>query len=523
MVQVDPSELENAVTVTARTGTDRGARHVRRSRGQVFTPEPLARLVCREVLSPLGGGPLRVLDPACGDGRFLAAAAELLGGGGGGRRRRPPHRLIGIERDAALAAACRTRVPEAEVHVAETLFGAPEGVGLGELDAVIGNPPYVRSIRLREDDPAMWRRVRGAFAATSHGEWDLYGAFVEASLGWVRPGGRVGLIVPSRWLTARWAARLRGVLARSAAVRCVVDFGAAQVFPDATTYASVLILEKPRASPVPVPVPVPVLRRAAAGWERGTLDTAALGERSWVMEDVAGGEAGTGTGTGAGSGLTLGDVARIAKGTGTNADGVFILDDAVVDGRWVHGRDGDGDDVTVELAATRSCWRGRDVQPDGRPRARCIVPYDEDGALISFAALRRRWPRAAAHLTAHRARLEGRERGRFAGDAFHVFGRPQNLRFHLDPAPKVIVPDVARTARAILDASGALVLDTAYALRPRPDAPAPWRDARALHALCASPLVLAWLARAGVPLRGDYRRLKTAFLAPMPLPARPPA
>jgi hypothetical protein len=32
--------------------------------------------------------------------------------------------------------------------------------------------------------------------------------------------------------------------------------------------------------------------------------------------------------------------------------------------------------------------------------------------------------------------------------------------------------------------------------------------------------VLAWLARAGVPLRGDYRRMKTAFLAPMPLPTR---
>ena len=39
------------------------------------------------------------------------------------------------------------------------------------------------------------------------------------------------------------------------------------------------------------------------------------------------------------------------------------------------------------------------------------------------------------------------------------------------------------------------------------------RDIRALLALFSSPLVLEWLARAGVPLRGDYRRLKTAFLS----------
>ena len=58
----------------------------------------------------------------------------------------------------------------------------------------------------------------------------------------------------------------------------------------------------------------------------------------------------------------------------------------------------------------------------------------------------------------------------------------------------------------------------AYALRPRPDAPARWRRPEALLELMRSPALAAWLAQASVPLRGDYRRIKTAFLAPMPLP-----
>lgn len=482
---VDPLLLEQTI---ATTGV-RGGTGPRRARGQVFTPEPLARLVCEAVLGPLtGAGRLRVLDPAAGDGRFLAAAAAVARAAGA------TVELHGVERDPAVADGCRARVPGATVHVAEALFDAP---ALGGFDAVVGNPPYVRSIRLREADHALWARVRGAFAATAHGEWDLYGAFVERALDWVRPGGRIGLIVPSRWLTAAWAARLRGKLARARVVREVVDFGAAQVFPDATTYASVVVMERAAG-----PAWFDLVRRGDGGWTRARV--AADGEAPWGA--AGGGEAG----------LRLGDVAHIAKGTGTNADPVFVIEQAIVDGPLVRGVAA-GAPVVVEAAATRPVLRGRDVHDAARLDVRCLVPYD-GARLLAWPAVRDAWPLAAAHLERHRARLEARERGRFTGDRFHAYGRPQNLELLLDPAPKVVVPDVARTPRALLDATGALVLDSAYALRPRPGAPPPWDDPRTLLALMRSPAVLAWLEQAGVPLRGNYRRLKTAYLAPMPLP-----
>ena len=496
---VDPVELDRVVDDARAPGPraddDRAAR---RLRGQVFTPPRLARLVCAEVLAPLARAErasrraLVVLDPAAGDGAFLAAAAEVADGLG------VEVELIGIEREPALAAACRARLPRATVHEAEALLGAPP---LPLVDAVVGNPPYVRSIRLKAGDPALWAALRGRFAASAHGEWDLYGVFLERALDWVRPGGRIGLVTPSRWLSAAWAGRLRAALATAGAVRTVVDFGAAQVFADATTYAAVVVLERGARGPA-------TLLARGDGWRRVTFEPAALGAGSWLAagDDVA---------TGA---LRLGDVARIAKGTGTNADPVFVLVDAVVDGALVRGRGPDGVEVVVELEATRPCWRGRDIQ-DGAtaPRARCLVPYDGD-RLLPWATLVARWPLAAAYLSSQRARLEARERGRFAGDGFHCVGRPQNLAFLLDRAAKVIVPDVCRAPRAVIDREGALVLDTAYALRPLPGAPAPWADVEALLALLRSPAVPAWLARAGAPLRGDYRRWKTAYLAPMPLP-----
>jgi hypothetical protein len=50
-----------------------------------------------------------------------------------------------------------------------------------------------------------------------------------------------------------------------------------------------------------------------------------------------------------------------------------------------------------------------------------------------------------------------------------------------------------------------------------------WADPRLLLALLASPVVRRWLEVGGVPLRGGYVRMKTAFLAPLPLPPDGPA
>jgi hypothetical protein len=504
-----------------------GARAERRARGVFFTPPPLAAFVARQVLAPCvatatwtaGVPDLRVLDPAAGDGRFLAAALDVLAEAAAERgpvdRVRLAGCLIGVERDPALAAAAEARLPGAAIQVGEAITGS-HALGLAEVDAVVGNPPYVRSIRLRRADPALWTALRGRLEATSHGEWDLYAAFVEQALTWVRPGGRVGLVVPSRWMTASFAGRLRGLLAGAGAVRAVVDFGSEQVFPGATTYASVIVLER-----APAAAAIPVARLAAAGWETGAVAPSSLGAAPWRFAVGAAARACEAAAT---RGPRLGDVARIAKGAGTNADGVYVIERAIVDGELVHGTSAGGA-ITVERAATRPCLRGRDVVPwdtidVGAAHTRCIVPYRGD-RLVPWGSLVERWPRAAAHLEAQRPRLEAREDGRFTGTGFHAFGRPQNLRFHADPAPKVVVPDVARVGRAMIDDQGAMVLDSAYALRPRADAGTAV-DPHLLLLVLDSPMVALWLSWAGVPLRGGYVRLKTAYLAPLPLPAPGP-
>jgi hypothetical protein len=168
------------------------------------------------------------------------------------------------------------------------------------------------------------------------------------------------------------------------------------------------------------------------------------------------------------------------------------------------------EELELEADLLVPCLRGRDVgATTARPARVALLPYD-GARLLSLEELP---PRARRYLERCRPLLEAREGGRFAGPRFHAWGRPQNLVWLRDPAPKVVVPDAAAGPRAVLDEAGTLVIDTAYAIRPTADVPI----GRILDAL-RSPLPSIWLRALGVPLRGGYFRMKTAYLSSLPVP-----
>jgi hypothetical protein len=300
-------------------------------------------------------------------------------------------------------------------------------------------------------------------------------------------------------------------------VRALVDFGAAQLFAEATTYSSVVFLSRRPAATVPV------ARFQGGRWHTAQARADSLAGGPWRLAVGAAREFLARLGE---RGPRLGACARICKGAGTNADPVYVFEQVgAARGELVpvRSRALGGREVPIERGLLRACLRGRDVRSwaSASPAVCCLVPYDRAGRFIEPELLARRFPAAHDYFVQCRALLEAREAGRFRGPAFYQFGRPQNLAFLGSRAAKVVVPDVARRGRALVDTAGAMVLDSAYALRPLPGAAGDY-PVEILCALLNSSLVIHWLRAAGVPLRGGYTRLKTAFLQHMPLPPRSP-
>ena len=69
----------------------------------------------------------------------------------------------------------------------------------------------------------------------------------------------------------------------------------------------------------------------------------------------------------------------------------------------------------------------------------------------------------------------------------------------------------------MIDTASAMVLDSAYAIRAHEDA---GYDLACLCAILNSKIVRLWLGQHGLPLRGGYTRMKSAYLRGLPLPPR---
>lgn len=94
-----------------------------KSLGSFYTPPAVAERLVRWVIrSPSDC----LLDPVCGDGRFLAAHSNV----------------VGVDRDISAVSAAAGNVPHATVHVAEFLDWAD--TMQRRFDCVAGDPPFTR-------------------------------------------------------------------------------------------------------------------------------------------------------------------------------------------------------------------------------------------------------------------------------------------------------------------------------------------------------------------------------------------
>lgn len=460
----------------------------RKATGSHFTPPELAGLVAERLLTLMGAmdGPLRVLDPACGDGNLLSAIAaampECL-------RRRTT--LIGIEQDDNSFTALRSR--HSELSTCNTdlikgdfleffddcgLFGS--GQVIDPVDVIIANPPYVRTQVLGAKRA---QQLAATFGLS--GRVDLYQAFLVAMAKQLRPGGLLGVITSNRFLTTKGGMATRRFLRNTFELLEVIDLGDTKLFEAAVLPALVFgskrrNQEKPSAGRDPsfiriyeskdepevaverVSSVVDCLRIPRSGTFRvngsnyrltaGHLPIPSDDTRPWTM--LTGCESEWVEIINVASECRIGDVAKVRVGIKTTADSVFIRRD------W--------DAMPPETRPDEAYLRTVLSQEDAakwRPLATNATPkkvlYTHEVAngrrrTIRFDESSPTW----RYLIANRDRLESRKYVIEAGRSWYEIWVPQ------DPAawslPKIVFPDISPDARFFLDRKGCIVDGNCY-------------------------------------------------------------
>jgi SAM-dependent methyltransferase len=153
--------------------------------GAWYTPPELVDAVVAEVRR--GFTPRTVLDPACGDGRFLAPFSGEAA-------------LSGVDIDPA------------------TSWSHGDALSLDwgdrQFDAVVGNPPFLNQLAASTSRGGRSRFGGGPYA-------DSAAEFLSLAVRLTRSGGRVGLVLPLSMVSTRDVAAIRDEVSRRAALRWI--------------------------------------------------------------------------------------------------------------------------------------------------------------------------------------------------------------------------------------------------------------------------------------------------------------
>lgn len=448
-----------------------------KSGGATYTPAGLADFVAARVLEaiPDSSEPVRVLDPAVGDGELLLHIARRLAG-----KRRVEIHGFDVHPEAIRRAGDRLRELDPDIdltlchadflrHVSEN-FASPSlfsPKSLPLFDVVIANPPYVRTQIMGAEQAQALAEIFGLT-----GRVDLYHAFLVAISRVLRPGGTAGIIVSNRFMTTRAGASVRASIREEFSLKHVWDLGDTKLFDAAVLPAVLLMQTKQGNKETRNPSFTTIYEATAEAAQiaddalkalslegavrvggrtfcvrQGVLDLTGPVDDIWRLSNEAG-DAWLQT-VASHTAMTFADLGKVRVGVKTCADKVFIRSD------WDNFPKGRRPELLRPLTTHHVSRRFKAEEL----ALSILYPHEmRDGVrkAVSLAA----YPCARAYLEEHRAILEGRKYVIEAGREWYEIWVPQ------DPAawesPKLVFRDISERPTFWIDESGSIVNGDCY-------------------------------------------------------------
>lgn len=463
------------------TRTERHRADPKKSTGAVYTPTVLAHFLANQTFDALQqDSPVRILDPACGDGELLLAASEAARA-----RNIAVATLTGYDTDSKAVRKARHRLrnrSNVNLYCADFLEMTADNrrtslfknndIDRLEFDLVISNPPYVRTQTLGTH---ITRALGRRFGLT--GRIDLYQAFTVAMIDALRPHGAMGLLCSNKFLTNQTGISMRKLLRRELMLKEIIDLGDTKLFNAAVLPVIISGIRSTTESNKNVifrsvyETKLPYNEKAQ---EVGSILEALSeclsgfvfdGERNYMVRE---GLLDNTDGNLPWNPIdkdtrirltrirkrhlpTLKQFGKVRVGVKTTADEVFIRSD------W----DKLPEPLRPESELLKPLITHHNVKAwYSKPGDRMILYPHQDHAGKTVPILLENYPRAAAYLNHHRNRLESRSYVTEAGRSWYEIWVPQKPALWL--RRKVVFPDITDSPRFALDESGAVINGDCY-------------------------------------------------------------
>ena len=270
VIEIEDQDLSHETDIAGRIYQKVIPEERRHSMGEYYTPPEVTDLITRLTVQDETD---YVFDPACGSGGFLVSAynrleelngfdhASILSQLGGVDINRFPAHLSAIN---LAVRDLESYTDEVYVEVSDffdvrpndmrlgreaaTAEGSEREYGLiedmGGVDAVVGNPPYIRSANMSNVERARQHLENEDVDAQYISEGaDIYAYFFTHATEFLADDGGLGFITSDSWLQVRYGEDVQKFLLDNYRIEAVVKFDR-QVFDDALVGTCVTILQR---------------------------------------------------------------------------------------------------------------------------------------------------------------------------------------------------------------------------------------------------------------------------------------
>jgi hypothetical protein len=394
----------------------------------------------------------------------------------------------------------------------------PEIMKASGFDAVIGNPPYIRIHNLVDFYPGEVRFIQNTYETAHFGKVNIYVAFIEKGLNILGNTGKLGFIVPNKFMQADYGIGLRNLLARRQALVELVDFGNAQVFEGATTYTCLLFLSSsPQAmfrsrfnrsqqSPTRFLLEAPFEERRASTFGPTAWQSASSSESSILTKIEA-------------ARARLSDVVLLAiTGVKTGANSVFSFEVLERKGKTSRLRPEDTDsEVELETNYLLPYLKAESLKRYhiGTGSRVLLYPYQllEDQTRLVPEPQLKKCVKTWQYLLENKRTLEGRQKGKLKGPSWYGLSFSSSLQMF--SVPKIVTPTLSPRNSFALDNHSNLFPQGAgggCGFIPKPE-----YSANYLLGLLNSRLLTFYFQRISSPFQGGWFAYEPRYLNRIPI------
>ncbi|WP_353719590.1 N-6 DNA methylase [Dyadobacter sp. 676] len=394
--------------------------------GQIYTPLHIVEKIlghCGFYEDDLTGKTM--LDPACGDGRFLVPMAEFIIGN------TPAEQLVerlqqlhGWDIDKNALQQCRENLDA---------LTAPLGISVNwnlrkcdalkqwrsreKFDIIVGNPPYIRIQHLPEPQR---KYIQKHYSFCRTGSTDAFIAFFQLATKLLNPNGICGLITPNSYLVSESGAPLRMHFYKHRNLKHITNYRDIPVFGAASTYPAITVFgSEPgdrfrfehclnnRFEYLGRNIPYLELSQDVP-WQLSMHEqTTPRGRR-------------------------LGDICKISVGLTTLADGCYLFSIISEKNGVVYAKNKNGFFTHLEKQLLKPVIKGSKLKSADDPVTEYILfPYRKDKSdkqrIIPEETLKAEFPQTYSYLLKVKSELDRRDNGKPNAVAWYAFGRAQGL------------------------------------------------------------------------------------------------